>query len=190
MVKELVKINPNLWIADYGDFLYNYAYSRLSSAELSEDLVQDTFVSALKSKESFRGESSEKTWLFSILKRKIIDYYRKASTKNEITESKYSSPFREDGLYKDHWKNDRGPSSWDTNTDSIIQQKEFQEIMENCLSVLPDKWKSVFILKVMEDIKSDKVCKEVGCTSSNLWVILHRARLQLRECIEINWINE
>ena len=190
MTKEVSIINPNLWISNYGDILYNYAYSRLSSAALAEDMLQDTFVSALKAMDKFRGDSSEKTWLFSILKRKIIDYYRKSSTKNELNESSFNSPFKENGFFEGHWNNDRGPSDWGAATDGKIRHDEFQTIMEMCLSLLPDKWKSVFVLKVMEEIESDKVCKEVGCSSSNLWVILHRARLQLRECIENNWINE
>ncbi len=183
-------INPNLWLANYGDILYNYAYSRLSSSTVAEDMLQDTFVSALKSMENFRGDSSEKTWLFSILKRKIIDYYRKSSTKNERPESSFSSPFKDSGFMEGHWNSNRRPTDWGSKTDGAVQQSEFQEIMEFCLSGLPEKWKSVFVLKVMEEIESDKVCKEIGCTSSNLWVILHRAKLQLRECIEKNWINE
>jgi len=190
MAKQNSNINPNLWIADYGDMLYNYAYSRLSSSEVAEDIVQDTFVSALGAKDGFRGDSTEKTWLFSILKRKIIDYYRKSSTKNEKSESKFSTPFKNNGFFEGHWNSERGPSSVSFSADGNLRQDEFQNIMELCLSFLPDKWKSVFVLKVMEEIESDKVCKEVGCTSSNLWVILHRARLQLRECIEKNWIDE
>ncbi|MCK5845832.1 MAG: sigma-70 family RNA polymerase sigma factor [Bacteroidales bacterium] len=183
-------INPNLWISNYGDMLYNYAYSRLSSSVLAEDLLQDTFVSALKTKDNFRGDSSEKTWLFSILKRKIIDYYRKSSTKNEISESNFNNPFNKDGFFEGHWNKNQAPSSWGSHTDEYLRQSEFQAILEMCLSLLPEKHKSVFILKVMEDIETDKVCKDLGCTSSNIWVILHRAKLQLRECIEKNWINE
>ncbi|RLD40616.1 MAG: RNA polymerase subunit sigma-70 [Bacteroidetes bacterium] len=183
-------INPKLWISNYGDLLYNYAYSRLSSSTIAEDLLQDTFVSALKSMENFRGDSTEKTWLFSILKRKIIDYYRKSSTRNEISESKYKNPFKEDGFFEGHWDNNRGPSNWSNAADGQIHQNEFQAIMEMCLALLPEKHKAVFVLKVMEDIETNKVCKETGCTASNIWVILHRARLQLRECIEKNWIDE
>ena len=183
-------IDPNLWIANYGDMLYNYAYSRLSSADNAQDMVQDTFVSALKAMENFRGESTEKTWLFSILKRKIIDYYRKSSTKNEIPESNFNNPFQENGFMEGHWIIDRAPTLWHSTTDAPLQQDEFQSILEMCMALLPDKWKAVFVLKVMEEVESNKICKEVGCTSSNLWVILHRARLQIRECIEKNWINE
>ncbi len=190
MTHNNLSIDPNQWIANYGDILYNYAHSRLSSSEIAEDVVQDTFVSALGAKDNFRGDSSEKTWLFAILKRKIIDYYRKSSTKNEFSESQFNTPFKNSGFFEGHWNSNRGPAEWSFTADGSLRQSEFQDIMELCLSFLPDKWKSIFVLKVMEEIETDKVCKEIGCTSSNLWVILHRARLQLRECIEKNWINE
>jgi RNA polymerase sigma-70 factor (ECF subfamily) len=183
------KINANNWVNQHGDYLYNYAYSRVQSKETAEDLVQETFISALKSIKSFRGDSSELTWLIAILKRKVIDYYRKSGRNKEIPASHFSKPFQEDGVYDGHWILDRAPKNWDLNFNDPLLESEFQQIMENCLATLPDKWKSVFVLKVLEEIKSDEVCKEVGCTPSNLWVIIHRARLQLRECIENNWLK-
>ncbi len=84
---------------------------------------------------------------------------------------------------------ERTPKDWSVDYENPMQQSEFQLIMELCLEGLPEKWRSVFVLKVMEEINSDEVCKEIGCTASNLWVILHRARLQLRECIENKWLK-
>jgi len=183
-------IDPNLWIANYGDLLFNYASSRVRTPEIAEDIIQDTFISALKSMKNFRGDSTEKTWLFAILKRKIIDHYRKSSNKNEINESRFDSPFQQSGFFEGHWNTERAPSEWSFTAEGSLHQAEFQEIMEYCLSLLPDKYKAIFVMKVMEEIDSDEVCKEIGCSSSNLWVILHRARLKLRECIETNWMNE
>ena len=183
-------IDPNQWINNYGNLLFNYASSRVRTPEIAEDIVQDTFISALKSMKNFRGDSSEKTWLFAILKRKIIDYYRKSSTNKEINESRYDSPFQQSGFFEGHWNTERAPSEWNFTAEGNLHQSEFQEIMEYCLSLLPDKWKAIFVMKVMEEMESDEVCKEMECSSSNLWVIIHRARLKLRECIEVNWINE
>ncbi len=182
-------INPATWVENYGDALYNYAAFRVNDTMTAQDLVQDTFVSAIKAAENFRGDSSEKTWLFSILKRKIIDFYRKSSTKNEINESQYELPFKTSGFFEGHWNTSRAPAEWRFTSDGRLNQTEFQAVMEYCLSLLPDKWKAVFVMRVVEEMESDEVCKEMNCSSSNLWVILHRARLKLRECIENEWIN-
>lgn len=183
------ELNPERWVQDHGDYLYNFAYFRVQNKEVSEDIVQETFVSALKAKDSFRGESAELTWLLAILKRKVVDYFRKQSTLKQKAFSDYSSPFKDDGMFEGHWIADRAPVDWGFNADSGLNNEEFQQILDICLSMLPPKWRSVFILKFMEEISSDEVCKETGCTPSNFWVIIHRARLKLRECIENKWLK-
>jgi RNA polymerase sigma-70 factor (TIGR02943 family) len=185
-----VNLNPEKWVEMHGDYLYNYAYSRVQSKELAEDLVQDTFTAGLNAMHSFQGRSSEITWLIAILKRKIIDYFRKASTKKEISESMYHTPFQSEGTWEGHWEMDRSPKQWPNDLKNPMRQGEFQKILEYCLSILPEKWKALFVLKFMEDVNSEDVCKELGCTPSNFWVMLHRTRLKLRECIEIKWLNE
>ncbi len=185
----MTAINPEQWVERHGDYLYNYAVSRVQSKETAEDLVQDTFISALKAKENFRGESAELTWLMAILKRKVIDFYRKRSSNKEIAASNFSKPFQGEEGMTGHWIMERAPKDWQKETRSPFRNEEFQRIMSMCLSLLPEKWRAVFVLRVMEEINSDEVCKEIGCSSSNLWVILHRARLKLRECIENNWLQ-
>ncbi|HDO26802.1 MAG TPA: sigma-70 family RNA polymerase sigma factor [Bacteroidetes bacterium] len=180
---------PEKWVEDHGDYLYNFAYSRVMSKSLAEDLVQDTFVAALKAMPSFQGKSSEITWLISILKRKVVDHYRKSSTTKEISSSEFAKPFNEEGSMQGHWIMERAPKEWPHELDDPIHRKEFRQILELCLSSLPDNWKAVFVMKVMDEINSDEICKEFGCTPSNLWVMLHRARLKLRECIEMKWIK-
>jgi len=184
-----VKTKPDDWVKLHGDYLYNYAYSRVQSKESAEDLVQETFISALKSIKSFRGDSSEITWLIAILKRKIIDHYRKLSRKKETVTSQFSTPFQDNSGMDGHWILDRAPKDWHIKHEDPMRQSEFIFILEMCIAALPEKWRSVFVLKVMEELKSDEVCKEIGCSSSNLWVIIHRARLQLRECLENRWLK-
>lgn len=183
------KLNPDDWVKDYGDYLYNFAYYRVQSKEVSEDIVQDTFISALKAQGSFRGDSSELTWLLAILKRKVVDYYRKASNRNEKNVADYSSPFSKGGMYDGHWIIDRVPKDWTSYADSALNQEEFQKILMLCLSHLPPKWRSVFVMKFIDELSSDEVCKEADCSPSNFWVIIHRARLKLRECIENKWLT-
>lgn len=185
-----IDIDPNRWVDLHGDYLYNYAYSRVRSKEVAEDLVQETFIAGLRAMKSFQGRSTELTWLISILKRKTIDYYRKSSVKKEVAVSEFTSPFNKEGIYEGHWILDRAPKEWKSDLDDPINQAEFRSILDKCLSNLHENWKAVFVLKFIEDLNSNEICKELECTPSNLWVMLHRARLKLRECIEMNWLNE
>lgn len=189
MIKEVSKINPENWVESYGDMLYRYTLSRIMDQKLAEDLVQETFLAALRAKDRFKGESSEKTWLFAILKNKIIDHFRKKK-RNQEDQTNFSLPFADSGLFVGHWIKERGPSPWSEDLKDVLESEDFKRIFTYCLSLLPPKFASVFSLKVVEELESDEVCKEMGITSSNLWVIMHRARLQLRECMEDKWLDQ
>jgi RNA polymerase sigma-70 factor (TIGR02943 family) len=189
--------DPSEWVKIYGDILYAYALSRVYRRELAEDLVQETFLSALKSRGNFRGQSSEQTWMISILKNKIIDHYRKLGNSREkmILDKNWEtsgeeSPFQKEGPLKGHWIKEKAPGSYGNSIEKMIDSREFQHILELCLSLLPEKWAAAFTLKVMEEFESDEVCKDLGISSSNLWVIMHRARLKIRDCLEKRWIEK
>ncbi len=189
-------LNPEKWIDSYADYLYSFAYNRVNDAEVAKDLVQDTFLSALKARDGFKGEAAEKTWLVSILKRKIIDLYRKnaAHPQQSFEESEqykvaYSHYFTETGFIKGEWNKANAPKPWNVSEKSNMEQKEFKHILAQCLSKLPKMWASVFSLKYLEEEESETICKELEITSSNYWVIIHRAKLQMRECLEKNWIK-
>jgi len=183
-------LNPDLWLDNYGDYLYSYSLSRLSNASLAEDLIQETFLAALKAAPSFKGNSSFKTWLTSILKRKIIDHFRKNSRKKEYSVEDFSSPFIKEGIKKGSWDQDRVPSPWDEDKKADIHNDAFMHTVDGCLSDLQEKWRSVFVLKTMEGLSTEEICKVMDITPSNLWVIMHRSRLQLRECMEKKWFKE
>ena len=196
VAKEISILNPEKWIDSYADYLYSFAYNRVSDEETAKDLVQETFLSALKARDGFKGEASEKTWLISILKRKIIDLYRKnaAHPQQSFEESEqykvaYSHYFTELGFIKGEWNKTTAPKPWDVSEKNLIEQKEFKHILTQCLSKLPKVWSSVFALKYLEEEESKNICKELEITSSNYWVIIHRAKLQMRECLEKNWIK-
>lgn len=189
IMEESSKIKPELWVDSYGDMLYSYCISRVLDQKIAEDLVQETFLAALKSLDRFKGESSEKTWLFAILKNKIIDHFRKKQ-RNREEQINFSHPFAESGMFVGHWEKERGPSAWSDDMKDVLESEDFKRIFAFCLSLLPPKLASVFSLKVVEELESDEVCKEVGITASNLWVIMHRARLQMRECMEAKWLNQ
>lgn len=191
-----MQLDPSKWIEQYADALFSYAFPRINRRDVAEDLVQDTFLSALKAKDTFRSDSSEKTWLIAILKRKIIDYYRKKSTQSELNildrEKKdgFMDHFFESAGGRDgHWAENAAPQPWGGDFETGVERDEFQITLQGCLGKLPEKWAAAFVMKNMDDLDSEEICKELQITPSNYWVIMHRAKLQLRECIEMNWFE-
>ena len=183
------QLNPNTWVDAYADYLYRYAISRVNISELAEDLVQETFLAGIKGRDSFKGDSNEKTWLTAILRRKIIDHYRKKSSHKEMLLDAPDDRFGEYGMMDDHWIENKAPRQWDIEVDKVYENKEFNAILQACIQHLPEKWASCFMLRIMEEMKGEEVCKELNISSSNLWVMLHRARLQLRDCLEKGWFK-
>lgn len=189
---ETHTLNPKGWVDNYSDYLFNYAIVRLSDAEEAADVVQETFLSALKGQKNFKGMSTERTWLISILKRKIIDIYRKKSTAKEskMIEETISDDnfYQADGPFKGHWKEGSGPHTNSLLPEGELENAELREIIEKCISLLPENLALVFIMKMIDEATSEEICKELEITPSNVWVMMHRARLKLRSCIESNWI--
>lgn len=193
---EAYNLEPEKWIERYADSLFAYTLARINRRDVAEDLVADTFFSALKARESFQHNASEKTWLISILKRKIIDHYRKKSTQNELNvfdkEEKddfMNHFFASDGRWDGHWNN-HAPKEWKGDFETPVESEEFYKILQDCLGKLPEKWAAAFTLKNMDDLDSEEICKELQISPSNYWVIMHRAKLQLRECMEMNWFGK
>jgi len=181
-------LDPNKWIALYADYLFNYAIIRVDDHDLAKDLVQETFYSGLKGMANFRGQASERTWLISILKRKIIDHYRKINSikgKKEVRVNFYA-----DGDNKGSWIEERVPGSWGNNADKKIENEELKITLDDCIENLAEKYRIVFLLKTVQNYETEEICNELDITASNLWVIIHRARQQLRRCLEDNWFKK
>lgn len=186
------QIDPAAWVDQYGDHLYRYTVPRVASEEDAEDLVQETFLSALGAASDFRGQASVRTWLFSILRRKIIDYYRKKSHRNdhEIDGDYHeSSDFYAEGTMKGRWKPEAAPRDWRRDPEAQTETEGFMQALHRCIKELSSGLASVFTLREIEEMDTDAICKELDITSSNLWVRLHRARKQIRHCLEKNWIH-
>lgn len=173
------------WVKDFGDMLYRYALPRVSDSAIAKDLVQETFLAAWRNVDNYKGEASEKNWLFTILKNKIIDHYRKASSRltDNIDISEGENSFDENG----HWTATTKPNDWGIDYNTAIEQKEFYSVLEICKSKLKQIQNAVFSMKYLDGVDSDEICKELNITSANYWVLLHRAKLQLRGCLEKNW---
>lgn len=194
------KCHPEKWIENYADELLRFTVLRVSNADEAEDLVQETFFSAYKSLAKFRGDSSEKTWLYNILKNKIIDHYRKKKNKpintgsivsnEEDEQSFFERFFHEGGAQSGHWNEQSQPGKYGDIVNDPIEKEEFLKILHQCMDVMPDLWQNIFKMKYFLDQSGKEICKENNITSSNLWVIVHRTKLQLRSCLEKNWLSK
>ncbi|UMB53165.1 sigma-70 family RNA polymerase sigma factor [Lutibacter sp. A64] len=180
-------LNPEKWVSLHADYLYNYTISRINNHDLAKDLVQDTFFAGLNAQDNFQGKASERTWLISILKRKIIDQYRKLNSAKGKAEVKMN--FYSDGEHEGDWIEERVPSDWNTEIEKNIENEELSDALEKCINNLPEKYAIVFRMKTIQQFETEEICKELEISSSNLWVIIHRARTQLRKCMEDNWFK-
>ncbi|NLR57315.1 sigma-70 family RNA polymerase sigma factor [Chitinophaga polysaccharea] len=182
--------NPTVWVKLYADELFKFACSRVSDTGLAQDLVQDTFLSGLQAMHQFRGESSEKTWLLAILKNKINDHFRMAG-KAAITTLDMEARDQQLIFFneKGHWRKEMAPRPWTTDINDKAEQADFFRILRTCMDKLTSLGKAVIQHKYLDEKKSADICKDLSLTSSNYWVIIHRARLQLRACLEKNWFS-
>ena len=183
-----MKTDPETWLDHYGDSLYRYALLKTSNSSIAEDLVQDTLLAALKGHASFKGQSSEKTWIIGILKHKIIDHYRKSSREQPLEQDENLTQYDEI-LFdeKGHWRNP--VQSWG-NPSQAIDNMGFMQAVKDCLETLPGPQAELFMLSEFQDIDNESICKLLDISSTNnLWVILSRVRSRLRECIDLNWFK-
>jgi len=196
---ETFECKPGNWVEEYADEFFRFAMYRIKNREAAEDLVQDTFLSAFGSIDKFRRDCPEKSWLYNILRNKIIDYYRKkanqeikrsSSAVDVDDDSYYDHFFQKEGNSFGHWTENSAPKSWGISADHIMEQEEFMHFLLLCLSLLPETWERVFSLKNIDDFTTEEICKELGITTSNLWTIIHRAKLQLRGCLEKRWLEK
>jgi len=179
-------LNSDLWVEQYGDMLYRYTLVRVKNPDAAEDIVQVTLLAALQAQHSFQGRSSEKSWLFGILKHKIFDHFRdlKKHRTYELTSEDGPDPLENAYLPDGHWANI--PKNWDTDPHKAAENSQLVEAMSMCLDKLSEKFRIIFVLKEIEGLASEEICKEMEIQPTNLWVILHRARNQLRKCLETN----
>jgi len=178
------QIDPNKWVSLYSDYLFNFTVSRVNDREMAQDLVQETFLAGLKSMKNFKGEASERTWLISILKRKIIDHYRKTNSKKGKAEVRMSYNSDEN---EGDWLEERVADPFDKTAEDTIENTELGLAIHNCISKLPEKQATVFKMKTLLNYDTEAICNELNITASNLWVIIHRARTSVAACMEKNW---
>lgn len=181
-----LKHNISEWVESYIDELYRWAFYKLSDEELAKDIVQDTFVVAAEKIQDFRGDSSPKTWLFSILRYKIIDVYRKKAKLPISIDTKASTDFFDS---EGSWQKPKMPLSWEQDDTHLLDDQDFQLVLKKCMDALPEKWNACVKLKYLSEKSGEDICQELEITPANFWQIMHRAKLNLRDCIEKNWFK-
>ena len=180
------------WLETHGDYLYRYAKSRVFDHTAAEDLVQETLITALRRMDQFEQHSSVRTWLTGILKFKIREYARRKKRYPLL----YDDGF--DWAAPDDWYDAEGHWSaaakgagmdWSPDPRAELDQKEFWQVLQHCLSKLPTNAALAFMQRELEFASPQKIMKSLGVSQSNLWVLLHRARNQLKRCIQTNWLD-
>ncbi|OIO83123.1 MAG: RNA polymerase subunit sigma [Gallionellaceae bacterium CG1_02_56_997] len=178
-----------IFLTDIRRQMLKFATLQLSDASQAEDAVQEALIGAMKNADSFGGRAAFKTWMFAILKNKIADVLRyKQRTVNissfahEEDDEDMSELFDRKG----HWQKDERPVAWG-NPEASMREQEFWRVFEACLEHLPPKQARVFMMREFVELDAGEICATVELSTSNLHVLLHRARLRLRECIENNW---
>lgn len=168
--------------------LLRYARSQLRNEAWAEDAVSDTLLAALEKPQGFAGASALKTWLVGILKHKLIDQLRRHAREATVLD-------RDDGEDMDallfdesgHWRNT--PVDWGDQPEALFGQRQFLAVLDACVEKLPGVQGRVFMMREWLELDSEEICKELAITTTNLWVLLHRARLRLRECLQQNWFG-
>ncbi|MEK6797902.1 MAG: sigma-70 family RNA polymerase sigma factor [Planctomycetota bacterium] len=172
------------WLARHGDVLFRFALSRVRDRDTAEEIVQETLLAALRARGDFRGASSERTWLVAILRRKVVDHFRRyAESAVDHDPDRVGSFFDRRG----HWR--EPVAQWTDDPPALAQREEFWKVFDDCLSRLSPTMANAFCLREIEQFATDDICKILGLSPSNLWTSLHRARMLLRGCLEANWIR-
>ena len=183
----MYQLQPDKWVDQYADYLYNYAIARISDPEIAKDLVQETFFAGLKSAKNYKGSATERTWLISILKRKVIDYYRKINSKKGKAEVRIS--YKSDAETEGDWLEEQVADPNSVLENDFIENEELGLAIQECISKLPQKQSAVFTLKTIRGLSTEDICNELGINPSNLWVMVHRARTALMGCLNENWFK-
>jgi RNA polymerase sigma-70 factor (ECF subfamily) len=167
--------------------LLRFARTQLRNEAWAEDAVSDTLLAALEKPHAFAGQSQLKTWLIGILKHKVVDQLRRHAREATVLDGDDAEDL-DDLLFRanGHWNN--APRDWGDPAASF-GQRQFFEILEMCVERLPATQGRVFMMREWLELETEEICKELAITSTNLWVLLHRARLRLRECLQVGWFD-
>ena len=176
-------------VAEQRTYLMRFAHLQLRNDAWAEDCVSETLLAALAKPQAFGNRSQLKTWLVGILKHKVLDTLRARAREATLADDDGDGSAELDALVfkaDGHFAN--APAPWG-NPEQELGSQQFMRMLESCVEKLPSSMGRVFLMREWLELSADEICKELNLTSTNLFVQLHRARLRLRECVEINWLE-
>lgn len=181
--------------AQQRDYLYRYALLHLRDPSRAEDVVQETLLAAMESRSGFSGKAQLRTWLTGILKHKIVDVFRRQKRETPVEDldgAAFESDEEFGDLYfdpgdRDHWRS--APRTWG-DPERSLEQKRFWEAFDACSRQMPAQIARVFMMRELMGLETDEICKELGISANNCWVMLYRARMNLRQCLETRWFGD
>jgi RNA polymerase sigma-70 factor (ECF subfamily) len=189
LMNDVQATDPEVWVDRHGDGLYRYALLRLRSPDLAADVVQETFLEALRVRGSFSGQSSERTWLVGILRHKILDHYRRTGRGQAAVGNGTAEGLADDPAFDRRGRWRLAPASWAGDPARAMETREFWDVFGRCLARLPQGLADAFFLREVDGLGAAEVQDLLGITPANLWARLHRARSLLRRCLELNWFG-
>ncbi|GAB5464781.1 MAG: sigma-70 family RNA polymerase sigma factor [Candidatus Kapaibacteriales bacterium] len=175
----------NSWVEDYTDSMVTFCRRFVSDIELSQDIVQDAFVSAYKAIHTFDMDKNPKSWLFSIARNKCLDHIRKENVRNRHVQKEINE-FDAVG----RWKESEKLGAWEEDSANLLDNTEFLKVMDNCINGLPGAMPSIVRLKYIEQTDSEEICESLDIKRNNYWQIIHRAKIKLRKCLTSNWFQK
>ncbi|HMO51313.1 MAG TPA: sigma-70 family RNA polymerase sigma factor [Kiritimatiellia bacterium] len=181
-------VDPEAWVDAHGDYLFRYALLRLQDREAARDAVQETFLAGIGSLARYDGRVEVKHWLRGILRFKIVDRIRKQA-REVVIDPVEDQPILESLLFKASGIASMRPDPWRFAPGEVLDREEFWPVFESCLTALPEAMRQAFVLKTVDELSSDEVCKVLNISPNHLWVLNHRARERLKKCIESKWLK-
>ncbi len=183
---------PERWVDEHGSALYRYALLRLRDPHKAEEMVQETFLAALQARERFSGESSLRTWLTGILRHKILDLFRREARTlalDDVPEAQQGDVglIAESFTAAGRWSATLG--DWG-DPQQALEQGQFWAVLQTCLDRLPERLARLFVLREIMETESEEICQDLAITPTNLWTMLYRARMGLRQCLDRNWVGK
>jgi RNA polymerase sigma-70 factor (ECF subfamily) len=177
--------------AAYREYLFRFAMMHLHDPARAEDAVQETLLAAVESRAAFSGRAQLRTWLTGILKHKIIDGFRRQAREAPLDEVGESDEEFSDRFFdpqdRDHWRS--FPGNWG-DPEKSLESKRFWEVFDACSKAMPAQTARVFAMRELMGLETEEICKELGITANNCWVMLYRARMSLRQCLEARWFQQ
>ena len=183
--EQAAKLDPSTWLDLYGDVMFRYALARVRDRATAEDLVQDALLAAIGAADTFKGGSTEQTWLIGILRHKVLDYFRKSAREQPVALDEPATARDEDFDDQGGWASPI--ADWPT-PEKSIERDEFWQSLRGCLDTLPDNQRTVFSLRELDGLETIQLMETMGIsTKNNLWVMLSRARKGIQKCLQAKW---